>query len=97
MHSKGWTRQQAIDYMAENTGLSLKNIENEVDRYITWPGQALAYKTGELKIRELRSMAETELGENFDIRYFHDAVLENGAVPLSVLEDKIKAWVKTQK
>ena len=97
MHAKGWTRQQAIDYMVENTGLSLKNIENEVDRYITWPGQALAYKTGELKIRELRAMAETELGENFDIRYFHDAVLENGAVPLSVLEDKIKAWVKSQK
>ncbi|MEP6343694.1 MAG: DUF885 domain-containing protein [Maricaulaceae bacterium] len=97
MHSKGWTRQQAIDYMVENTGLSLKNIENEVDRYITWPGQALAYKTGELKIRELRAMAETELGEDFDIRYFHDAVLENGAVPLSVLEDKIKAWVKAQK
>ena len=97
MHSKGWSRQQAIDYMAANTGLSLKNIENEVDRYITWPGQALAYKTGELKIRELRAMAETELGENFDIRTFHDAVLENGAVPLSVLEDKIKAWMKAQK
>ena len=96
MHSKGWTRRQAIDYMAENTGLSLKNIENEVDRYITWPGQALAYKTGELKIRELRSMAEETLGEAFDIRYFHDAVLENGAVPLSVLEDKIKAWIKSQ-
>ena len=97
MHSKGWSRQQAIDYMAANTGLSLKNIENEVDRYITWPGQALAYKTGELKIRELRAMAETGLGESFDIRYFHDAVLENGAVPLSVLEDKIKAWMKAQK
>ena len=97
MHSKGWSRQQAIDYMAANTGLSLKNIENEVDRYITWPGQALAYKTGELKIRELRAMAETELGENFDIRTFHDAVLENGAVPLSVLEDKIKVWMKAQR
>jgi len=97
MHSKGWTRQQAIDYMAENTGLSLKNITNEVDRYITWPGQALAYKTGELKIRELRTMAEEELGEKFDLRLFHDAVLENGAVPLSVLEDKIKAWMETQR
>ena len=97
LHAKGWTRQQAIDYMAENTGLSLKNITNEVDRYITGPGQALAYKTGELKIRELRSKAETELGESFDLRLFHDAVLENGAVPLSVLEDKINAWIETQR
>ena len=97
MHAKGWTRQQAIDYMAENTGLSLKNITNEVDRYITWPGQALAYKTGELKIRELRARSENTLGEKFDIRLFHDAVLENGAVPLSVLEDKINAWIETQK
>jgi uncharacterized protein (DUF885 family) len=97
MHSKGWTRQQAIDYMVENTGLSLKNITNEVDRYITWPGQALAYKTGELKIRELREKAEKELGEKFDLRLFHDAVLENGAVPLSVLEEKINAWIATQK
>jgi len=97
MHAKGWTRQQAIDFMADNSGLSLKNIENEVDRYITWPGQALAYKTGELKIRELRSLAETELGAKFDIRTFHDAVLENGAVPLSVLEDHIKDWIKAQK
>lgn len=97
MHSKGWTRQQSIDYMAENTGLSLKNITNEVDRYITWPGQALAYKIGELKIRELRSRAEKSLGENFDLRLFHDAVLENGAIPLSVLETKIEAWIETQK
>lgn len=97
MHSKGWTRQQAIDYMAENTGLSLKNITNEVDRYITWPGQALAYKIGELKIRELRARSEKALGEKFDIRLFHDAILENGAVPLSVLEDKIDSWIETQK
>ena len=97
MHAKGWTRQEAIDYMAENTGLSLKNITNEVDRYITWPGQALAYKTGELKIRELRRRSEQVLGEKFDIRLFHDAVLENGAVPLSVLEDKINDWIETQK
>jgi len=93
MHSKGWSRQQAIDYMAANTGLSLKNITTEVDRYITWPGQALAYKTGELKIRELRAYAEKELGEKFDVRLFHDAVLENGAVPLFVLEQQIEAWV----
>lgn len=97
MHSKGWTRQQAVDYMAENTGLSLKNINNEVDRYITWPGQALAYKIGELKIRELRARSEEALGESFDIRLFHDAILENGAVPLSILEDKIDVWIETQK
>ena len=97
LHAKGWSRQEAIDYMAENTGLSLKNITNEVDRYITGPGQALAYKTGELKIRELRARSEETLGEKFDIRLFHDAVLENGAVPLSVLEDKIEAWIETQK
>lgn len=97
MHSKGWTRQEAVDYMAENTGLSLININNEVDRYITWPGQALAYKIGELKIRELRERSEKALGEKFDIRLFHDAVLENGAVPLSVLEGKIDRWIETQK
>lgn len=97
MHAKGWGRQQSIDYMAANTGLSLKNITTEVDRYITWPGQALAYKTGELKIRELRAYAEKELGVNFDIRLFHDAVLENGAVPLFVLEEQIKAWVVNAK
>lgn len=97
MHAKGWTRQEAIDYMAENSALSLNNITTEVDRYITWPGQALAYKIGELKIRELRSYAEDELGEAFDVRYFHDKVLENGAVPLSVLEDIVKAWVAEEK
>ncbi len=93
MHAKGWSRQQSIDYMVANTGLSLKNITTEVDRYITWPGQALAYKIGELKIRELRALAEEQLGENFDIRLFHDTVLENGAVPLFVLEDNIKTWI----
>ena len=97
IHAKGWTRQQAIDYMAENSALSLNNITTEVDRYITWPGQALAYKTGELKIRELRAFAEKELGENFDVRHFHDKVLENGAVPLSVLDDIIRSWVAATK
>jgi uncharacterized protein (DUF885 family) len=97
MHAKGWNRQQSIDYMAENSALSLNNITTEVDRYITWPGQALAYKIGELKIRELRSHAEAELGDTFDVRYFHDKVLENGAVPLSVLENIIQAWIAEQK
>ncbi len=95
LHSKGWTRQQAIDYMAENSGLSMNNVVSEVDRYISWPGQALAYKTGELKIRELRARAETQLGRQFDIRQFHDKVLENGALPLSILESIIDAWIAT--
>ncbi len=97
LHSKGWTRQQAIDYMAENSGLSMNNIVSEVDRYITWPGQALAYKTGELKIRELRAKAEAQLGKDFDIREFHDKVLENGAIPLSVLESLITDWLDSKK
>jgi len=97
MHSKGWTRQEAIDFMLENTGLSEVNIIREVDRYITWPGQALAYKIGELKIRELRERAENALGDDFDVRLFHDAVLGHGAVPLSVLEEVIDAWIEEQK
>ncbi len=93
MHYKGWTRQQAIDFMAENSALSLLNITNEVDRYIAWPGQALAYKTGELKIRELREEAERELGTRFDVRRFHDVVLGSGAVPLTVLEENVRRYI----
>ena len=96
IHSKGWTRQEAIDYMAANSGLSMNNITSEIDRYISWPAQALAYKTGELKIRELRALAEEQLGDKFDVRAFHDKVLENGALPLSVLETIVKGWLKTQ-
>ena len=96
LHSKGWTRQQAIDYMAENSGLSMNNITSEIDRYISWPGQALAYKTGELKIRELRARAETKLGNKFDVRQFHDKVLENGALPLSILEEIVDKWINNQ-
>ena len=96
IHSKGWSRQQAIDYMAENSGLSMNNITSEVDRYISWPGQALAYKTGELKIRELRTRAEQALGKQFDVRRFHDKVLENGALPLSILEEIIDQWIETE-
>lgn len=96
LHSKGWSRQKAIDYMAANSGLSMNNVTSEVDRYITWPAQALAYKTGELKIRELRALAEKKLGAEFDVRAFHDKVLENGALPLSILERIIKDWLKTQ-
>ncbi|HEX2092622.1 MAG TPA: DUF885 domain-containing protein [Longimicrobiaceae bacterium] len=97
MHYKGWTRQQAIDFMAENSALTLLNIRNEVDRYIAWPGQALAYKTGEMKIRELRAFAERELGTRFDVRRFHDVVLGSGAVPLTVLEENVRAYVAREK
>ena len=97
MHSLGWSRQQAIDFMLENTSLTELNISNEVDRYINWPGQALAYKIGELKIRELRTYAEKKLGDRFDLRIFHDIILLAGAVPLDVLEDRVKDWVESQK
>lgn len=97
MHAKGWTRQQAIDFMLKNTGLSENNITREVDRYITWPGQALAYKIGELKIRELRAKAEEELGNDFDVRLFHDVVLGSGAIPLAVLETHVDAFIAEQK
>lgn len=93
IHYMGWTRQEAIDFMAQNTALSLYNIEAEVDRYIAWPGQAVAYKMGELKIRDLRRRAESELGERFDLREFHDVVLMDGSVPLDVLEQKVDAYI----
>ncbi len=96
IHYFGWTREQAIAYMTDNSALSEHNIRSEVDRYISWPGQALAYKMGELKIRELRKMAEERLGERFDIRAFHDMLLGSGAVPLDVLEANVRAWVAGQ-
>lgn len=96
LHSKGWTRQRAINFMAENSGLSQNNIVSEVDRYISWPGQALAYKTGEMKIRELRNRAEEKLGKQFDVREFHDKILENGALPLSILEKIMGDWLQTK-
>jgi uncharacterized protein (DUF885 family) len=94
MHYLGWTRQQAIQFMADNTALTLHNITAEVDRYIAWPGQATAYKMGELKIRSLRQQAEERLGERFDVRAFHDAVLAAGAVPLDVLEENVMAYIE---
>lgn len=95
MHAKGWTRDEAIQYMADNSALSLHNIRSEVNRYIFWPGQALAYKMGEIKIRELRTMAEEQLGENFDLREFHDVILLSGSIPLSVLEGNVEEWVES--
>ncbi|MEO0398292.1 MAG: DUF885 domain-containing protein [Pseudomonadota bacterium] len=93
IHAKGWTRDEAIAFMAENTALSIHNIAAEVDRYIAWPGQALAYKMGELTIRRLRARAEARLGSDYDLRRFHDAVLAAGATPLGVLEARIEAWI----
>ena len=97
IHWKGWTIEQARTCFTENSALAPKNIENELQRYISWPGQALAYKIGELKLRELRKKAETELGLNFDLRRFHDAVLSGGALPLDLLEMRINAWIAKEK
>ena len=97
LHAKGWSKAQAVSYMKDNTALTDANIEAEVNRYISWPGQALGYKMGELKIRELRARAETALGPKFDLRRFHDAVLGQGAVPLDVLETQIDAWIAAEK
>jgi uncharacterized protein (DUF885 family) len=94
IHAMGWSRDRAIAFMAENSALSLHNITTEVDRYISWPGQALAYKMGELKIRELRARAERALGPRFDLREFHDVILGSGAVPLSVLEDNVALYLE---
>ncbi|HCD15268.1 DUF885 family protein, partial [Shewanella sp.] len=94
--TQGWSRQQAIDFMAGNTALSLHNVTTEIDRYISWPGQALAYKIGELTIKRLRKQAEDALGEKFDIRQFHDAVLAQGSVPMSVLEQQIADFIASQ-
>ncbi|HSR70541.1 MAG TPA: DUF885 domain-containing protein [Acidobacteriota bacterium] len=97
LHAMGWTRQQALDYLASNTALSLHEIGTETDRYISWPGQALAYKIGELKIKEVRRKAEAELGERFDLRTFHDAILLNGSIPLPVLEKQIDAYIESRR
>ena len=97
IHAKGWTRDQVIEYMSKNTALSIHEINTETDRYISWPGQALSYKIGELKIRELRTKAEKELGANFDIREFHEVVLEQGTVTLSILEKRINNYITKNK
>ncbi|MGI9444680.1 MAG: DUF885 domain-containing protein [Rubripirellula sp.] len=97
LHWMGWSRQQAIDYMTANTALSPHNIVAEVDRYIGWPGQALAYKTGELAISRIRQQAEQALGDGFDVRSFHDRVLEAGSIPLPMLEQRINQWIDKQR
>lgn len=93
IHAMGWTRQQTIDYMASHTALPLHEVETETDRYISWPGQAVSYKLGEIKIKELRKRAEAALGGSFDVREFHDVVLGHGAVPLGVLEKNVDAYI----
>jgi uncharacterized protein (DUF885 family) len=97
IHQMGWTRQQAIDYFLANAAKTEADVVNEIDRYIAWPGQALAYKIGQLKILELRERARTALGERFDIRAFHDTLLATGAVPLEILERTIDAWIEAQR
>lgn len=97
LHAKGWDKARAVAFMTDNTALSVANIDAEVNRYISWPGQALGYKIGELRIRELRARAEATLGAKFDLRRFHDAVLGQGAVPLDVLEAQVDGWVAGEK
>jgi len=97
IHTKGWTRQQAVDYMLNNTGWAPVDIENDINRYISWPGQANAYMLGMLEIRRLRNLAEVELGDQFDIRDFHDRILENGSITLPMTEKVILAWIEKTK
>ena len=97
LHAKGWDKARAVAFMADNSALSAANIDAEVNRYISWPGQALGYKLGEIRIRALRTKAEADLGAKFDLRRFHDAVLAQGAVPLTVLESQIDGWIAAEK
>lgn len=97
LHVKNWTRDEAVEYLKSNTALSIHEVNTEIDRYISWPGQAVSYKIGEIKIRELRKKAEEELGTNFDIRKFHEVILEEGTVTLSILEDRILKFIEEEK
>jgi len=97
IHHKRWTREKAIEYMASTTGFAMTDVESEIERYIVWPGQALAYKVGMLKIMELRSKAEKALGDKYDIRKFHNVVLKNGAVPLTILEELVDEYIASEK
>jgi uncharacterized protein (DUF885 family) len=97
MHAKGWSRAQAIQFFVDNSSKTRHDIEVEIDRYIAWPGQALAYKIGELKLKELRAWAQQELGDKFSIRDFHDEILGAGALPLDVLDGRVRRWVAAEK
>jgi uncharacterized protein (DUF885 family) len=97
IHTMGWTRQQSIKYLAENTGMNMGFVEAEIDRYIVSPGQALGYKIGELKIKALRARAKAALGDKFDVRRFHNALLDDGALPLTILEARVNEWIANEK
>ena len=94
LHYKGWSRQQAVDYLAQNTALSLHEVNTEIDRYIGWPAQALSYKIGEITIKRLREQAREAMGEDFDLREFHRVILKNGSIPLNVLEKEVQLYME---
>jgi uncharacterized protein (DUF885 family) len=96
VHSQHWSRQQMVDFFHEHSGLDEPNVQSEVDRYIAWPAQALGYKMGQLKILELRDRAKKALGPKFDLRAFHDLVLDSGPLPLDVLQEQVNAWIRSQ-
>jgi uncharacterized protein (DUF885 family) len=95
MHSKRWDRERAIDYMLNKTGMTEAEVTREIERYVVWPGQATAYKVGQIYMLRLRSIAEEELGDQFDIREFHEMILMNGAMPLEILEESVRSWILT--
>ena len=95
MHSKRWSRERAIDYMLSKTGMTEAEVTREIERYVVWPGQATAYKVGQIYMLRLRSMAEEELGDQFDIREFHEMILMNGAMPLEILEESVTSWISS--
>jgi uncharacterized protein (DUF885 family) len=97
IHSMGWSRDRAIQYFEETTGQPRQNSVVEIDRYIVWPGQALGYMIGRLEIQKLRTLAEQQLGDGFDIRAFHDAIVDQGAMPMDMLESRTKEWIAEQK
>ncbi len=97
MHAKHWSREQAITYMVAKTGQTEAEVTREIERYVVWPGQATAYKTGQLAILRLRAKAEAELGEKFDLRKFHELILGNGAMPLGILERTVDEWIAKEK
>jgi uncharacterized protein (DUF885 family) len=97
LHAKGWTRQQVLDYMGANSAAGEARSVSEAERYMALPGQAVAYKIGQIKLKELRERAESELGTRFDVRKFHTVVLANGALPLHVLQDEVDRWIAGQR
>jgi len=96
MHAFRWSREEAIEYMIENTGMTEAEVTREIERYIVWPGQATAYKTGQLAIIDLREEAEARLGDQFDIRELHELILMNGAMPLNLLSESVNDWINNQ-